>query len=136
MKRWAASLAWVIVLICGLSVCAQAIVLWRETRIEGFTFTRYHDAERAAREASAEGESLADLFADTGIEDHTGAVTTVPNQFMLGLLPGGSDKHAISVLTVAGPGALVSLIAAVGLVASFKRSSPSVGRAGDSSRSP
>ncbi len=136
MKRIAKSVAWAIVLVCGLSICAQAVVLWRATRIEGFTFTRYHDEERAAREAGSDSDSLADLFADTGIEDNTGAVERVPNRFMLGLLPGGSDKHAVSVLTLAGPGALVSLIAVVGLLGSFRRSSPSGDRAGDSSRSP
>ncbi len=136
MKRIAKTVAWAIVMLCGLSVCAQAVALWRATRIDGFTFTRYHDEARAAREANAPGESLADLFADTGIEDNTGAVETVPNRFMLGLLPGGSDKHAISVLTLAGPGALVSLIAVLGLAASLRRSSPSADRAGDSSRSP
>jgi hypothetical protein len=128
--------AWAIVLATGLSVCAQAIVLWRATRIEGYTFTRYHDEERALLDAQAQGESLADLFAETGLEDNTGAIEDIPNRFMLGLLPGGSGKHAISVLTLAGPGALISVIALFGLLASFRRSSPSEGRAGDSSRTP
>jgi hypothetical protein len=136
MKRIAKSVAWAIVLLCGLAVCAQAVMLWHATRIEGFTFTRYHDEERAAREDDSAGAALADLFEGTGIEDNTGAVEAVPNRFMLGLLPGGSDKHAISVLTLAGPGALVSLIAFVGLLGSFRRSSPSAGRAADSSRIP
>ncbi len=137
MRRIAKSVAWAIVLLCGLAVCAQAVVLWRATRIEGFTFTRYHDEQRAAREEEREaGDGLADLFAETGLEDNTGAIETVPNRFMLGLLPGGSDKHAISVLTLAGPGAVVAFIAFVGLVGSFRRSSPSAGRAGDSARTP
>jgi hypothetical protein len=136
MKQFAKSVAWAIVLVSGLAVCAQAVVLWRATRIEGFTFTRYHDEDRAARENERAGDDLSDLFAETGLEDNTGAVEAVPNRFMLGLLPGGSDKHAISVLTLAGPGALVSVIALVGLLGSFRRSSPSADRAGDSSRTP
>lgn len=136
INRAVRALSWAIVLVCGLSVCAQAIMLWRATRIEGYTFTRYHDEERARLDAEAQGESLADLFAETGLEDNTGAIEDIPNRFMLGLLPGGSGRHAISVLTLAGPGALVSVIALLGLLTSLRRSSPSAGRAGDSSRTP
>lgn len=136
IRRVLRATAWAILLVCGLSICAQSIVLWRATRIDGYTFTRYHDEQRARRDAEAQGESLADLFAETGLEDNTGAIGDIPNRFMLGLLPGGSGKHAISVLTLAGPGVLVSVIAMAGLLVSVRRSSPSAGRAADSSRSP
>ena len=136
MRRAVRATAWAIVLLCGLSVCAQAVVLWRATRIEGYAFTRYYDEDRAQREAEAVEESLADLFAETGLEDNTGPIESIPNRFMLGVLPGGPGRDAISVLTLAGPGALVSVIASGGMLASLRRSSSSAGRAADSSRSP
>lgn len=135
MRRAVRATAWVIVLLCGVAVCAQAVVLWRATRLDGYTFTRYFDEDRAAREAEASEESLADLFAETGLEDNTGPIESIPNRFMLGVLPGGPGRDAISVLTLAGPGAIVSVIAFVGLLASLRRSSPSEDRAGDSARS-
>lgn len=121
---------------CALALCVQTVMLWHATRIEHMTFTRYHDPDRAAREAEASEESLADLFEGTGIEDNTGALETVPNRFMLGLLPGGSGKHAISVLTLAGPAGLIALVSLVGLLASLRRSSPSADRAAATARTP
>jgi len=135
VRRIAAVFAWLIVLACGLAVCAQAVALWRATRIEGLTFTRYHDPARDA-DAPAAGDSLADFLAETGLEDETGSIEAAPNRFMLGLLPGGPGKHAISVLTLAGPGAVVSLVALGGLALAFRRSSTRAARAGDSARTP
>lgn len=125
-----------LVLLCGLSICAQAVVLWRATRIEGYAFTRYYDETRARRERDDAGASVADLFAETGLEDKTGALETTPNRFMLGLLPGGGGRHAVSVLTLAGPGALASVVALLGLASTLRRSSPSAGRGADSARTP
>lgn len=136
MRRTIKAVGWAVVLLCSLAVCAQAVALWRATRIENMTFTRYFDPARAEREASDQGEGLADLFADTGLEDNTGAIETVPNRFMLGLLPAGPGRHAISVLTLAGPGAVIAAISVVGLLSSFRRSSPSADRGAAPARTP
>ena len=105
----------------GVAVAAQALVLWSATGRAAWT--RYHDPERAAAEAEAAEGSLADLFEDTGVHDDAGgALETLPNAFALGLLPSGPDRHAISVLTLAGPGALIALWSLGGVV--FGRRKP------------
>lgn len=125
--------AWALTLCAGLAVVAQALALWRETRIENHTFTRYYDP---AREQPDAGGSLADLFEGTGLEDSAGAMETIPNRFMLGLLPAGPGREAISVLTLAGPGALTALLALGGIGVNLRRSSRSAGPAAASGRTP
>lgn len=105
----------------GAAVALQALALWNATGRAAWT--RYHDAERAAAEAAASEGSLADLFEDTGVHDDAGgALEALPNAFALGLLPSGPDRHAISVLTLAGPGALIAMWSVGGLV--FGRRKP------------
>ncbi len=96
----------------GAAVAAQALVLWNATGRAAWT--RYYDADRAAREA--EQESLADLFEGTGIHDAHGELEEIPNRFALGMLPSGADRHVVSVLTIGGPGALMMVGGVVGLV--------------------
>lgn len=108
----------------GVAVAAQALVLWNATGRAAWT--RYHDAARAAEEAAARGGSLADLFEDTGVHDDAGgAPEALPNAFALGMLPSGPDRHAVSVLTLAGPGAVVALWSLGGLA--FGRRKPCCG---------
>lgn len=102
-------------LILGVAITMQALALWDATGRAAWT--RFHDAERAAAEAEAQSGSLADLFEGTGVHDDVGgALETLPNEFALGLLPSGADRHAISVLTLAGPGALIALWSFGGLL--------------------
>ncbi|MBL0921095.1 MAG: hypothetical protein IBJ10_03085 [Phycisphaerales bacterium] len=99
----------------GVGIAAQSVMLWNATGRAAWT--RFYDAERAAEEAAAAGGSLADLFEGTGIHDDAGgAPEALPNGFALGLLPSGPDHHAISVLTLAGPGALIVLWSFGGLL--------------------
>lgn len=106
------------------AVFAQCFVLWAATGRAGFT--RYKDPTRIEKPS---GEpSLSDLFADTGLEDETGAMPQVPNEFRLGLLPSGFDKHIVSVFTLAGPAGLgiVILIFGPWLERKKKTSNPKV----------
>ncbi len=98
----------------GVAVVAQSLVLWNATGRAAWT--RYHDAARAAEDAAAREGSLADLFEDTGVHDDAGgAPEALANAFALGMLPSGPDRHAVSVLTLAGPGALMALWSLGGL---------------------
>jgi len=102
-------------LILGVAIVLQTLVLWDATGRAAWT--RFFDAERAAAEAEAQSGSLADLFEDTGVHDDAGgALEALPNAFALGLLPSGPDRHAISVLTLAGPGAVIALWSFGGLL--------------------
>jgi len=102
-------------LILGVAIVLQTLALWDATGRAAWT--RFHDAERAAAEAAAQGGSLADLFEGTGVHDDAGgALEALPNAFALGLLPSGPDRHAVSVLTLAGPGALIALWSFGGLL--------------------
>jgi hypothetical protein len=105
----------VVVIACAGAIALQAVTLWRETRIENLTFTRYYDPARDGASSREPGGGLSDLFAGTGLEDNTGTMETIPNRFMLGLLPAGPGRDAISVLTLAGPAALIALLALAGL---------------------
>lgn len=113
-----------IVVVCAGAIALQSYTLWRETRIEGYTFTRYYDQARAQQQRDAKEESLADLFEGTGLEDNTGAMEEIPNRFMLGLLPAGAGRDAVSLLTLAGPALLVMLFAAMGIVGEVFRKDP------------
>ena len=94
----------------GAALCAaillQALWLWSETGRAGFT--KYHDPARPSESAQS-ADPLDDILAQSGIEDDTGPMTVRPNRFQLGLLPGGADRHALSVLTVGGPAVVVGL---------------------------
>jgi hypothetical protein len=49
---------------------------------------------------------MEDLFADTGVE----ALPEVENRFALGLAPSGPGKHAVSVVTIAGPALVIAIV--------------------------
>ena len=109
-------LARLVVIACACAIALQAHTLWRETRIDNYTFTRYYDPARDSRSpADPLAGGLSDLFADTGLEDNTGRMEEIPNRFMLGLLPAGPGRDAISVLTLAGPALLIALLALAGV---------------------
>ena len=95
MKR----LTRVILVMACAAVIAESFVLWAATGRAGFT--RYRDPARIER--TSDEPSMSELFAGTGLEDETGAMPEVPNEFRLGLLPSGFDKHIVSVFTLAGP---------------------------------
>ncbi len=109
------------ILLCCALMAAQGVLLWEATGRAGYT--RFEDAERAAREAS--GASTADLFANTGLTDGDVRVARVPNGFALGLLPSTYpwrvwDPHVASVSTIVAPAFLVS-VAALRLTRARKR---------------
>ena len=94
-------------------VIVESFVLWNATNRD--MFTRYHDPERAERDSNDQG--LTDLFGDGNSADDVGAsaIPPVPNQFRLGLLPSTypwqlTDKHLVSLLTLAGPAALIAML--------------------------
>lgn len=118
-----------IVVVCAGAIALQSYTLWRETRIEGYTFTRYYDQARALQQREAKQDGLADLFEGTGLEDNTGAMEEIPNRFMLGLLPAGAGRDAVSLLTLAGPALLVALFASLGIVGEVFRKDPAKARA-------
>lgn len=125
MNRWIR----LIIVLCSLAVAAQALWLWQATG--GAAFTRYHDPTRET--ATGAGDSLADLFADTGIEEDTGPLEQVPNRFTFGLLPAGADRHLLSVATVVLPSAVTLLLA---LVARRPKPRPAPPPSGRSSQAP
>ena len=102
-----------LILLACAAVALQTVVLWSATGRAAFT--RHFDEGRAQREAGAPGESLADLFEGTGLNDDAGEIETTPNRFALGLLPSTYpwavwDKHFASVATIAGPAAFIALL--------------------------
>jgi len=110
MRCIIAHVARVIVLLCCVVIMAQAWSLYDATGRAGYT--KHHDPERAEQTRSAEGDGLADLF-----EEETGAepIETIPNEFQFGLAPSAYpwailDKHHASLLSTAGPAALIALI--------------------------
>ena len=100
-----------------VAVIAQSFVLWAATGYAGFT--RYKDPTRIEKPASA--SSLSDLFAGTGLEDDTGAMPQLLNEFRLGLLPSGFDKHIVSVFTLAGPAGIAGLLLIAGPLLAKKK---------------
>ncbi len=92
------------VLGCAVMVIAMTLVLWSATGRAGYT--KYHDPDRAQRDAEAASGSIEDLFDEAGAEIK--ALPEVANRFELGLLPGGLDKSVPSVLTIAGPASLIA----------------------------
>lgn len=110
----------VVIVICCTLVIAQAIVLWSATGRAGFT--RYYDPARAARERQAVG--VGELFAGTGLEDDTGSLTTVPNEFSLGLAPSGGGEHLLSVATLAGPATVAIVTVLIDAYLHRKRRKP------------
>lgn len=107
---WSGIARWVVILAC-FGVAAEAYLLWSATGRAGFT--RYHDADRAAREAAAKDKSLGDLFEGPGLEDTTGPMQSPPNGFALGLLPSGGGEHLVSLVTLAGPALVAGVLALV-----------------------
>ncbi|MFG0274394.1 MAG: hypothetical protein ACF8QF_05005 [Phycisphaerales bacterium] len=98
-----------IVLVC-LVITMQAFVLWDATGRRGFT--RFRIAEPAAQSPEQPNQDALDaLLAESGLEDRTGPMPHRDNAFALGLLPGGFDAHAVSVLTLAGPALLGAVLA-------------------------
>lgn len=105
------SLSRIAVLGGALVIIAMTLVLWSATGKAGFT--KYHDPERAQREEAAAQDSFEDLFAEAGAEIES--MPEVTNRFELGLLPGGPGKGLPSVLTIAGPAAVLALGASASL---------------------
>jgi len=99
-----------IVIVCCALIVSLTLMLWDATGRAGYT--RFHDPERAQREAEARSESLEDLFADTGIE----TLPAMENRTRLGLAPSGFDAHLASVITIAGPAMVIGLGAGASLV--------------------
>ncbi|MCB9838321.1 MAG: hypothetical protein H6813_03200 [Phycisphaeraceae bacterium] len=96
-------------------VVALTLLLWDATGRAGWT--KFHDPDRAQRDAQAAEGSLEDLFADAGIE----GLPELENRFQLGLAPSGVGEHAASVLTIAGPAALVGLGSLASLAGMLRR---------------
>lgn len=86
---------------CCLAVAALAFLLWDATGRAGYT--RYPDPARAASDKKAAEQSLGDLFEGSGLNEGSGRLATIPNDFALGLAPSGPGKHAVSLATIAGP---------------------------------
>ena len=91
--------------VLALGIGAQAAVLWNATGRHVFTAD-----SRATHDAVP---SLAELFGDTGLEDATGPMPEPAPGSRLGLLPSSPDHRAVSVLTVAGPAAIIALYALI-----------------------
>lgn len=103
-----------IVLLCCVVIIIFSFSLWMETGRA--TFTRLYDAQRAADEASST-TGLADLFDGTTSSDQNAGerIEAVPNRFALGLAPAAypwqmGNAESVSVLTLAGPAALIALL--------------------------
>lgn len=107
----------ILLAVCA-TVIAQSLLLWAVTGRAGFT--RYYDPARDIDRSV--NPSLSDLFEGTGIEDETGAMPEVPNEFRLGLMPSGFDKHIISVFTLAGPAGFAGLLLIAGPLLAKKKS--------------
>lgn len=90
----------VIVVVCAVTVMAQALALWWHTGRAGLT--RYYDPERARIERTA--AAMDALFEPNG--DGPSAPRAPTNSFALGLLPSGLDRHFLSVATFGGPALL------------------------------
>ena len=75
-------------------VVVQVAVLWSETG--GGVLTRYFDPQRAVMERVSR-----DIAAFGRDDDEFWEKD--PNRFRLGLLPAGTDKHVVSVLTLVTP---------------------------------
>lgn len=88
-------------LACCLAVAALAFLLWDATGRAGYT--RYPDPARAASDKKAAEQALGDLFEGSGLNEGSGRLATIPNDFALGLAPSGPGKHAVSLATLAGP---------------------------------
>jgi|GEM_PF-6177456 len=84
---------------CAL-LALGALGAWAATGARGWT--RYPSENLAAVEAGSE-DGFGDLFAETGLEDESGSLETIDNEFRFGLLPSGPGRDAISVASVAGP---------------------------------
>lgn len=103
-------------LVCCVVAVALTLVVWRSTGRAGFT--RLHDPARAAQDKEAAAGSVADLFEGTGVAEGAKPLEGAPNDFALGLLPGGGpmDARFASVATIAGPASLAGVITLAGLL--------------------
>lgn len=104
MTKRTRNILWTICILLTLG----ALVAWLATGARGWT--RYPSENLAAVEAGSD-EGLGDLFADTGLEDESGALEKIDNEFRFGLLPSGPGRDAISVASVAGPCAVIAGLA-------------------------
>jgi len=95
------------VVVWGLSVALTvgAVVAWAATGARAWT--RY-PSENIESVQSGSEEGLGDLFAETGLEDESGALEEIDNAYRFGLLPSGPGRGAVSVAGVAGVCALAS----------------------------
>ena len=101
-------------LAAGGLLIVQSLALWDSTGRA--MFTRYVNEERAAAEAQAAQSDVASLFDDAGLNEGFESIELPPNHFALGLLPATYpwrvwDRDLFSVMTVAGPGALLIVFA-------------------------
>lgn len=119
MPRLASKL---LILASCVLVVALTLVVWRSTGRAGFT--RLHDPARAERDRHAAAGSVADLFEGTGVAEGAKPLEGAPNDFALGLLPGGGpmDARFASVATIAGPAALAGVISLCGFFLGRKAS--------------
>jgi hypothetical protein len=86
-------------------VTLSGIVLWQATG--GDYYTKYEVIEEVPRQIDPD-----DPFADAGFYDDAGTETVRRDEFRFGLLPTPQsifDKHAISVLSFAGPSWFVAI---------------------------
>lgn len=116
------TLARLVALACCAVVVALSFVVWNATGRAGFT--RLHDPARAERDRQAAAGSVADLFEGTGVAEGAKPLEGAPNDFALGLLPGGGpmDARFASVATIAGPAALAGVISLCGFFLGRKAS--------------
>ena len=84
---------WIISLVASVA----AVTVWASTGRDWYT--KFHIVE--VRQAAVDSE---DLFAATGLYDGDTQIRVEQrDEFRLGLLPSGADKHLISVITIVLP---------------------------------
>ena len=111
--RWVIRLLRPMLFLLGVVLIVQPLLLWNATGRA--TFTRYVNEARAAAEAQSAQSDVASLFDNTGVNDGFETIELEPNRFALGLLPSTYphriwDRDLVSVLTIAGPGAIVLFV--------------------------
>ncbi len=110
----------ILIVACSLLIVAQALALCAATGWR--TFTRFPQPEIEEMNRST---GLYALFEGTGAFDNSPAAPNLDNRFALGLIPYPAfGVEAISVLTVAGPAALVALAALLARRRANPRSGP------------
>ena len=97
----------ILVLLCSLLIVVQALALCAATGWR--SLTRFPQEEIRQ---STENQGFDSLFNQTGLNDGKPPAPRLANHFTFGLLPTPAlNAEAISVTTVAGPAALMGLLA-------------------------